>query len=105
MLYDVTETLIAAQAAISLYGYKKADTNQWGGTEDPGVESTKERVRYVIDDRLYSSVIDDTHSSMYGVQQSAKALLAVLNSIKNAMEEHRDEYTAKAKEIKEFYKN
>lgn len=105
VLYDVTETLIAAQAAISLYGYRKADTNQWGGTEDPGVESTKERVRYVIDDRLYSSVIDDTHSSMYGVQQAAKALLAVLNSIKNAMEEHRDEYTAKAKEIKEFYKN
>lgn len=105
VLYDVTETLIIAQAAISLYGYRKADTNQWGGTEDPNIESTKERVRYIIDDRLYSSVIDDTHSSQYGVQQSAKALLAVLDSIRRNAEEHRDEYSAKAKEIKEFYKN
>ena len=29
----------------------------------------------------------------------------MLDSIKRAMEEHRDEFTAKAKEIKEFYKN
>ena len=104
-IYDVNETLITAQAAIALYGYKKAEVNQWGGTEDPNVESTKERVRYVIDDKLFSSVVEDTHSSMWAVKQAAKALLAVLSSIVEYVENNRDELTKKALEIREFYKN